>query len=177
MTMQHQIGLRRNASTDQTPRCLQFAIILLLVPLCLYKVLNANRETLNISQKHMSTESVAITTNGRTKVRGEKAFVLAVQLEFESHNDAESIFAKWHEATDYCFLKEPFLYHYEASQSDQNPLLYMIMERYRSKDDYLNIHKTSEAFQTFRAELKKLDEEGKVKIIGHSYNELGIGFV
>jgi quinol monooxygenase YgiN len=122
-------------------------------------------------------KAATTTTTGRVKQRGEKAFVLAVELQFEAQEDADYVVEQWQVVTDYCFASEPFLYHYEISQSDQDPLKYFMYERYRSKEDYLSIHKTSEAFLKFRETLKSMQDSNKVAVSGHSYNELGVGFV
>ena len=71
---------------------------------------------------------------------------------------------------------EPFLYAYEIAQSDQEPLKYLITERYRSKADYLGAHRSSSAFKTFRPRMKALQNRGDVIVTGSSYQELGVGF-
>lgn len=66
-----------------------------------------------------------------SQAHGEKAFVLSVGLQFRSTESAETLIKEWSHAADYCIANEPFLYHYEVSQSDQDPLKYLIFERYR----------------------------------------------
>ena len=63
------------------------------------------------------------TTQGRTKVRGEKAFVLAVELRFRDAASAQSLVNDWQKAADYCLEHEPFLFHYEVARSDKDPVL------------------------------------------------------
>ena len=72
---------------------------------------------------------------------------------------------------------EPFLYSYEVSQSDKDPLQYIIVERYRSKADYVGAHRRSTAFHTFRPQMKALQDAGEVIVTGASFNEVGLGFV
>jgi len=89
------------------------------------------------------------TTLGREKRRGERAFVLAVELRFSNEKDAkvpacvraaarapialssgihsralgkQELVSAWSEAANYCMANEPFLFHYEVSRSDKDPV-------------------------------------------------------
>ena len=115
--------------------------------------------------------------DGHAKVRGDKAFVLSVTLDFEDETTAMELVKAWKDAADWCYMNEPFLYAYEVAQSDKNPLHYAIFERYRSKADYVGAHRSSPAFRDFRPKMKAMQESGKVKVGGQSYLELGVGFV
>lgn len=117
------------------------------------------------------------TTRGRVKSRGEKAFVLAVELRFRDAAAAEAIVKEWALAAEYCLVHEPFLFHYEIARSDKDPLRYMVYERYRSKADYIGPHKLSPAFAAFRPKLKEMQESARVEVVGESWDELGVGFV
>mmetsp|Transcript_10738 Transcript_10738/g.14009 ORF Transcript_10738/g.14009 Transcript_10738/m.14009 type:complete len:156 (+) Transcript_10738:86-553(+) len=112
----------------------------------------------------------------RERIPG-KAWTLVVTLTFKSKEDQEYILEEWKPVTEYCANKELFLYHYEAGRSDSDPLKLYMVERYESKDDYLNVHKSGEEFLKFRPKLKALQDEGKVTVEGFSYQELGYGFV
>ena len=83
---------------------------------------------------------------------------------------------EWSKAAAYCLANEKFLYAYEMAQSDQDPLRYLVTERYRSKADYLGAHRSSSAFKEFRPKMKELQNSGDVIVTGSSYNELGVGF-
>ena len=61
-------------------------------------------------------------------------------------------------------------------RSDKRELTYMVSERYRSKDDYLHAHKSSEAFKIFRPIMKAMQDAGDVVVSGDSFEELGLGF-
>ena len=117
-----------------------------------------------------------VTTLGRPKAVGEKAFVLSVNLQFEDNASAKALLKAWGEAADWCVENEPFLFAYEIAQSDQDPLKYVIFERYRSKEDYTGPHRKSPAFKAFRPQMRLLQESGKVTVTGSSYNEVGLGF-
>eukprot|EP00980_Cylindrotheca_fusiformis_P002418 scaffold575_cov104-Cylindrotheca_fusiformis.AAC.4 len=112
----------------------------------------------------------------RERIPG-KAWTLIVTLTFTSEADQKNILEEWKPVTKYCAEKEPFLYHYEAGRSDADPLKLYMVERYESKEDYLAKHKSGEEFLKFRPKLKALQDAGKVKVDGFSYQELGYGFV
>ena len=116
------------------------------------------------------------TSTGHSKAVGEKAFMLNVGLRFSDEASAKSLLAAWSVAASYCLKNEPFLYAYEAAQSDKDNLSYIILERYRSKEDYLGAHRKSIAFKEFRPKMRALQDAGKVIVSGSSYYELGIGF-
>jgi len=116
------------------------------------------------------------TTLGRDKAQGEKAFVLAVSLSFQDDDTANELLKAWAKAAAWCLEHEPFLFAYEVAQSDSDPLKYVIVERYRSKEDYTGPHRRSPAFMAFRPKMRALQDSGRVAVTGQSYQELGIGF-
>eukprot|EP00320_Phaeocystis_rex_P021629 CAMPEP_0119058814 /NCGR_PEP_ID=MMETSP1178-20130426/3084_1 /TAXON_ID=33656 /ORGANISM="unid sp, Strain CCMP2000" /LENGTH=129 /DNA_ID=CAMNT_0007039799 /DNA_START=155 /DNA_END=544 /DNA_ORIENTATION=- len=124
----------------------------------------------------MQLSSAPTTTLGRQKATKERAFVLNVGLSFRSQGVADGFIKEWGKAADYCLRNEDFLFAYEISQSDQDPLRYLITERYRSKADYLGAHRSSSAFKAFRPGMKALQASGDVVVTGSSFNELGVGF-
>lgn len=89
----------------------------------------------------------------------------------------DQIIKDWKHVAEYCNQFEPFLFHYEIGRNDSDPLKVHIVERYESKEKYLNVHKSGKAFLDFRPKLQKLKEEGKVEIDGFSFLESGEGFV
>ena len=115
-------------------------------------------------------------SDGRWKIRGEHAFVLIVGLTFQSRAAAEELLAEWTKIADYCYRNEPFLLQYEISESDKERLRYVIIERYRSKEDYLHLHRNSVAFREFRPKMKAMQDKGDVAVSGDSFRELGVGF-
>jgi quinol monooxygenase YgiN len=131
--------------------------------------------TLSAVHAHRAFASTS-TTTGRPKAVGEKAFVLSVGLQFRDSQAADEVISAWRVAAEACLTREPFLYAYEFAQSEDDPLRYVILERYRSKDDYTGPHRSSAAFKKFRPKLRALQESGRVQVSGSSYRELGIGF-
>ena len=116
------------------------------------------------------------TSVGRVKAVNEKAFMLSVGLRFADQGAAEFLLGEWSKAAAYCLENEPFLYAYEVAQSDKDNLSYVILERYRSKGDYLGAHRHSPAFKRFRPQMRALQDSGRVTVSGSSYKELGLGF-
>eukprot|EP00526_Cylindrotheca_closterium_P020129 CAMPEP_0113636610 /NCGR_PEP_ID=MMETSP0017_2-20120614/19116_1 /TAXON_ID=2856 /ORGANISM="Cylindrotheca closterium" /LENGTH=127 /DNA_ID=CAMNT_0000547505 /DNA_START=158 /DNA_END=539 /DNA_ORIENTATION=- /assembly_acc=CAM_ASM_000147 len=98
-------------------------------------------------------------------------------MTFKNEEDQKQALEEWRPVTKYCGEKEPFLFHYEVGRNDADPLKIHMVERYKSKEDYINKHKKGEEFLKFRPKLKALADAGKVKIEGFSYQELGYGFV
>ena len=89
---------------------------------------------------------------------------------------ARSLLREWGRAATWCYEHESFLYHYEMAQSDKDPLVYQIYERYASKADYLGAHRSSPAFKAFRPRMKALQDAGEVNVSGSSFVEIGLGF-
>jgi quinol monooxygenase YgiN len=104
------------------------------------------------------------------------AWTLSVTLTFSDPTDLNYILTEWTTLANYCDENEEFLYHYEVGIDDSNPLIAHIIERYKSKDEYLHIHKKSEKFLKFRSQLKELQDTGKVTVSGFSFQESGRGF-
>jgi len=89
------------------------------------------------------------------------------KMEFRSEFDRIATFVRDH---------EPLTISYELLQSDKDPLQIFILERYKDKSAYLDIHKSTKEFMVFRAKFQKMIERG-AKVDGDSYLETGIGFV
>ena len=104
--------------------------------------------------------------------------MLHVELEFTSERSAKELVEAWAECADWCREHESkSLWHYENARSDASALKYSIYERYRSMEDYLGFHKSTEAYTTFRPKMQALQDAGEVSVSGSSYQELGLGFV
>eukprot|EP00928_Gymnodinium_smaydae_P064809 TRINITY_DN48069_c0_g1_i1.p1 TRINITY_DN48069_c0_g1~~TRINITY_DN48069_c0_g1_i1.p1 ORF type:complete len:174 (-),score=28.26 TRINITY_DN48069_c0_g1_i1:314-799(-) len=114
---------------------------------------------------------------GRKKIVGEKAWTLSVQLRFTDEASRDAMLEAWAVIARFVRDEEPFCLSYEAVQSDKDPLLLIVNERYTSKKEYMDLHRSSAAFDEFRPKLKALQDAGKVSITGESGNELGLGFV
>mmetsp|Transcript_39213 Transcript_39213/g.54443 ORF Transcript_39213/g.54443 Transcript_39213/m.54443 type:complete len:143 (-) Transcript_39213:237-665(-) len=114
----------------------------------------------------------------RVKGVDEKAFVLAVDFYFKDSESLEEFLTAAQAIVKHCLAKEPDTFTYEISRSDKNPLHLQFYERYSNKDDaYMNVHKSSEAFMSFRSKVQQMEKDARVSISGNSFQELGVGYV
>ncbi len=104
------------------------------------------------------------------------AFYLGVAITFPSNEDKETFVELFKPMAKYVEDFELGTLSYQLQQSDKDPLRVHVLERYKDKDYYLNVHKTSKEFLAFRAELQKLFDKG-AKVEGQSYIETDIGFI
>jgi quinol monooxygenase YgiN len=101
-----------------------------------------------------------------------------VTLQFDSVDRKKQFLQDIKPVVDYVKENEPETIAYEVLLSDKNPLEVLILERYKDKDNaYLQIHKSSQPFLTFRPKLQTMQDKGYVKVTGNSYLDSGIGFV
>jgi len=104
-------------------------------------------------------------------------FSLLVTLQFQDDYSMQMFLNEFAKVAQYVKEHEPSTLAYEVLLSDQDPLQVLLLERYRDKENaYLKIHKSSEPFLNFRPKLAQLQQEGKVTISGHSYNDSWVGF-
>ena len=101
-------------------------------------------------------------------------FWLIVEATFKSEADLATFQDAFKTLSDYVSKNEPNTLTYQVAKSDKDPLKVVIVERYLTKDDYLNVHRTSQPFLKFRPILHALGPT----ISGNSYYGLeGVGFV
>lgn len=105
------------------------------------------------------------------------AFSLLVTLTFVSRTQKEQFLKDIAPLADYVRDHEPDTIAYQVLQSDKEPLRVLILERYRNKEKaFLEVHRSSEAFKTFRPKLKAMEEAGLVSVAGESYVDTDVGF-
>ncbi len=104
------------------------------------------------------------------------AWSLAVTLRFKTDADKTEFKKNLQPYALYVQKNEPLTLSYILSESDKDSKQMHIMERYVNKDAYLNVHKKSPEFVTFRKQLFDMQGQGRLTIEGHSYQEVGIGF-
>lgn len=115
-----------------------------------------------------------IDANGRRQSPYKNTFQLAITLTFHDEKgkgefiDIFKPFAAWIAQHEFGTLS------YELAQSDKDPLIVNILERYRTKADYLDVHKNSPQFLEFRAKMAAMAPNYVMN--GHSYYETNIGF-
>lgn len=104
------------------------------------------------------------------------AFYLGVGVRFPTDEDQaefERIFAP---LAAHVEAKELGTLSYILMKSDKEARHVMILERYESKDYYLNVHKSSDEFKSFRDKFQQLISKGAV-VDGHSYLETDVGYI
>jgi quinol monooxygenase YgiN len=106
----------------------------------------------------------------------DKAFYLGVTVTFPSPEEKQKFIDIFSPLAKYVKEKEFGTLSYELLNSDKDPKRILISERYKDKEYYLNVHKTSAEFLQFRETFQKMIENGAV-VDGHSYIESGIGFM
>jgi quinol monooxygenase YgiN len=104
------------------------------------------------------------------------AFYLGVKVVFPNEADLTTFEAEFEKLAGYVRASEPVTLSYELLRSDKQPLQVYILERYRSKQDYLEVHKKSQPFLEFREKFQRMIERGAI-VDGDSYTEAGIGFI
>lgn len=101
------------------------------------------------------------------------AFWLVVAVTFNQEADVATFEKAFKPLAEYVTKAETSTLSYGFAKSDSDPKRILIFERYATKQAYLDVHKTSEAFLAFRPQLSALN----AKIDGHSYYEGGLGFI
>ena len=99
------------------------------------------------------------------------AWSLTIQLRFKDTESRVEFLKHWAPLARYVRDAEPFCLLFEAIQSDKDPLLLIVDERYIDKNVYVEKHRSSAAFHAFRPHMQKLQDEAKVEVLGES----GIG--
>eukprot|EP00557_Chaetoceros_sp_GSL56_P005797 CAMPEP_0176503582 /NCGR_PEP_ID=MMETSP0200_2-20121128/15441_1 /TAXON_ID=947934 /ORGANISM="Chaetoceros sp., Strain GSL56" /LENGTH=163 /DNA_ID=CAMNT_0017902885 /DNA_START=83 /DNA_END=574 /DNA_ORIENTATION=- len=131
---------------------------------------------LSTSSSSSSSSTISSEDSINSSKNNSSTWTLIVTLTFQSKQDMEHIIQDWDVVSRHCEKHEPFLYHYKLGQSDSNPLMLHIVERYESKEKHLALHKHGEEFLKFRPKLKALQDSGRVTVEGFSFQELGYGF-
>lgn len=107
----------------------------------------------------------------------ENAFVLGVSVKFRSTTDKDNFKDIIGPVADYIAKFELNTISYEVMDSDKEPTQIYILERYKTKRDYLEVHRKTEIFLSFREKFQAMITAGLATVDGHSYIESGIGFV
>ena len=77
----------------------------------------------------------------------------------------------------YVATYEPGTVSYDLLQSEKDPLRIYLVERYIDKVAYLEVHKKSKEFISFRAKLQKMQDDKLVYLEGDSFIESNVGFI
>ena len=103
-------------------------------------------------------------------------FFLGVTIKFKSVPDKEEFKNLFRPMADFVAKNEPNTLSYEMLESDKDSTQVFVLERYKTKHDYLEVHRKSKEFLRFREKLQAMLANGAT-LDGHSYIENGIGFV
>lgn len=102
-----------------------------------------------------------------------EVFVLAVTVKFKKEADIDRFTEYWKPVAEHCKHNEPGTLSYKMMRSDKEPTQILILERYATKHDYLEVHKKSAPFLLFRPQLAALEPE----LSGHSFVESSEGYM
>lgn len=122
---------------------------------------------------------VSVDRRGKVGRNGRKdTFSLVVTISFSNESVRDNFLEDVRPLCKYVKTSELQTLSYEVAISDRDPLKILLLERYEEKESaYADIHKSSDAFQTFRGKLKTMQGSGLATVEGASYIETGIGFV
>ena len=111
--------------------------------------------------------------NGRLSTPG--VFFLGIQIKFKSIACKEDFKALFSPFAAWVKNSEPNTLSYELSESDKDDCIIFLTERYKTKDDYLKVHRVSPQFLEFKEKMMRISEN--FEMTGHSYVEAGYGYV
>ena len=102
-------------------------------------------------------------------------FFLGITIIFNSIEDKEEFKSLFTPLAAYVKRNEKNTLSYELCESDKDPNRVFLIERYKTKHDYLEIHRKSKQFLEFRGLFELMKD--KYTMDGHSYLESNIGYV
>lgn len=103
-------------------------------------------------------------------------FTLVVTLDFVDDRSKQAFLRDIAPEAAFVEAQEPQTLSYKVLQSDSDPLRLLIIERYATKDAYLQTHKSSSTFQAFRPKLQQLQDAKRVVVSGGGYIDTPAGF-
>lgn len=103
-------------------------------------------------------------------------FFLGVTIKFKTVQDKEEFKDLFRPMAEYVAKNEFNTLSYEMMESDKLNTQVYILERYKTKEDYLEVHRKSKEFLYFREKLQGMLANGAT-LEGESYIENGIGFI
>ena len=112
---------------------------------------------------------------GRRETKHKEVFALLITIKFFSAADKQAFKELFAPFAQWVSINEPTTISYELSESDKDEKQIFITERYLTKNDYLEVHRKSPTFLTFRQ--KMADMSSTFTMEGHSYIESNIGFI
>ena len=111
----------------------------------------------------------------RRETKHKEAFALLITIKFFSAADKQAFKDLFAPFAEWVAINEPGTLSFELSESDKDEKQIFITERYVTKNDYLEVHRKSPTFLSFRQKMADMSE--KFQMEGHSYLETNIGFI
>ena len=103
------------------------------------------------------------------------AFILAIQIKFKTIDKKNEFKALFKPLAEFVTKNEPGTLAYELFDSDKEETAIFLLERYRTKNDYLEVHRKTPEFLSFKENMMKMAESFEMN--GHSYIQSDYGFV
>mmetsp|Transcript_29008 Transcript_29008/g.42960 ORF Transcript_29008/g.42960 Transcript_29008/m.42960 type:complete len:155 (-) Transcript_29008:594-1058(-) len=129
-------------------------------------------------QSWTQDDSESTRTGGRgAQDDGGQRFVLGVTATFVSVEHKREFVRLFRPVAEYVKQQEKTTLSYELLFSDKDELRIYIFEQYENKSSYLNIHKRSAEFLSFRADLQGMLDKKHAALEGESYLVSGLGFL
>jgi quinol monooxygenase YgiN len=114
-------------------------------------------------------------TKKTRKTVNKGAFFLGITIKFNTEEDKKVFSSIFGPYAQFVAKSEMGTISYELSESDKSPLQIYLVERYISKEAYLDVHRKTDEFIKFRAKLTELSTT--MVMDGHSYIESNLGFI
>lgn len=102
-------------------------------------------------------------------------FFLGITIVFNTSADKDEFKTLFTPLAKFVKANEPDTLSYELCESDKDEKRIFLIERYTTKNAYLEIHRKSEPFLKFRGLFESMKQ--KYTMEGHSYIESNIGYV
>ena len=103
------------------------------------------------------------------------AFALLITIKFSSVTDKLKFKELFTPFAEWVAINEPGTISYEMSESDKVDTQVFITERYKTKKDFIEVHRKTPTFLAFRQRLS--DMSSSYTMEGHSYVESNVGFI
>ena len=106
-------------------------------------------------------------------------FSLLVTLKFEHPKGVAEFRKLFAPYAEWVAINEPTTTSYQLLQHVSLPLEVLVLERYITKEAYLNIHRKSKEFISFKERFLQLKDasETAFAVSGNSYNDTPLGFM
>ena len=110
----------------------------------------------------LSSSPSSSTSQSLRHTNNKNAFFLGITITFIDKSSKDAFIELFAPYAQFVAANEPTTISYELCQSDKNELQLFIIERYVSKEAYLNIHRKTNEFQVFREKLGKMSDVSSI---------------